>query len=94
MGTGTLWLKGNLLLTAKNSQNDVETCYRQAINSAATRQMKSLELRAVIDLSCLWQTQRKKSKARELLEQTYSGFTEGFDTPDLQDAKTLLEALV
>ena len=86
-------IKGNLLLAAKNPYSDVEACYQQAIDSAAMRQMKSFELRAVMDLARLWKTQRKRNKARELLEQTYTGFTEGFDTPDLKEAKILLEAL-
>jgi len=54
---------------------------------------KSLELRAVMSLSRLWQQQGKKAEARQLLTETYSWFTEGFDTIDLQEAKVLLEEL-
>jgi len=55
--------------------------------------VKSLELRAVISLSRLWQRQGKKREAHELLSEVYGWFTEGFDTKDLQEAKTLLEEL-
>ena len=53
-----------------------------------------LELRAVMSLSRLWQRQGKKAAARQLLAETYSWFTEGFDTKDLQEAKALLTQLV
>ena len=54
---------------------------------------KSWELRAVMSLSRLWQRQGKRHEAYDLLSPVYSWFTEGFDTADLQDAKTLLDAL-
>jgi predicted ATPase len=46
-----------------------------------------------MSLSCLWQQQGKRDEARELLAPVYGWFTEGFDTADLQEAKTLLEEL-
>ena len=46
-----------------------------------------------MSLSRLWQRQGKHTKALELLSPLYVWFTEGFDTPDLQDARALLEAL-
>jgi predicted ATPase len=56
--------------------------------------VKSLELRAVISLSHLWQQQDKKDEARQLLAEIYGWFTEGFDTKDLQEAKAWLAELV
>jgi predicted ATPase len=50
-------------------------------------------LRAALSLSRLWQQQSKRDEARELLAPLYGWFTEGFDTPDLQEAKVLLEEL-
>jgi len=53
----------------------------------------TLELRAVVSLSRLWQQQGKKAEARQLLAEIYGWFTEGFDTADLQEAKVLLTEL-
>jgi len=41
----------------------------------------------------LWRDQGKRDEARELLAPVYGWFTEGFDTPDLQEAKALLDGL-
>ena len=60
---------------------------------ARRQQAKSLELRAAMSLSRLWQRQGKRDEARELLAPIYGWFTEGFDTADLQEAKALLDAL-
>ena len=46
-----------------------------------------------MSLSRLWQQQGKRAKAYQLLAETYGWFTEGFETTDLQEAKTLLEEL-
>ena len=65
-----------------------------AIMSIARRQeAKSLELRAAMSLSRLWQQQGKRAEARQLLAEIYGWFTEGFDTADLQEAKALLDEL-
>jgi predicted ATPase len=56
-------------------------------------QAKSLELRAAMSLSRLWQRQGKRDAARQLLAPVYGWFTEGFDTADLQEARALLDAL-
>jgi predicted ATPase len=60
---------------------------------ARRQQAKSLELRAAMSLSRLWQRQGKRVEARELLAEIYGWFTEGFDTADLQEARALLEVL-
>lgn len=67
--------------------------FLKAIEIACQQQAKSLELRVVIDLSRLWQSQGKREQARQKLAEIYRWFTEGFDTVDLQEAKTLLAAL-
>jgi predicted ATPase len=46
-----------------------------------------------LSLSRLWQQQGKRAEARQLLAPIYSWFTEGFDTPDLQEARALLDEL-
>jgi len=90
----TYRLKGALLLqqTAPD-ESQAETCFQQALDSARRQQAKSLELRAVMSLSRLWQRQDKGAESRKLLAPVYGWFTEGFDTADLRDAKALLEAL-
>ena len=65
----------------------------QAIEIARSQKGKCLELNAVKDLSQLWQRQGKREDARELLAGIYGSFTEGFDTPALKQAKTLLDEL-
>ena len=70
-----------------------EACFQQALAVARRQQAKSWELRAALSLSHLWHQQGKQAEARELLAPIYDWFTEGFDTPDLQEAKVLLEEL-
>ena len=60
---------------------------------ARHQQAKSLELRAAMSLSRLWQHQGKRAEAHDLLTPIYGWFTEGFDTIDLQEAKALLDEL-
>jgi predicted ATPase len=60
---------------------------------ACRQQAKSLELRAAMSMSRLWQQQGKRAEAHELLAPVYGWFTEGFDTADLQEAKALLDEL-
>jgi predicted ATPase len=84
-------LKGELLLQAAGRGGEAEACFRQALDVARRQRAKSLELRAAMSLSRLWQHQGKRAAARELLAEIYGWFTEGFDTADLQEAKALLE---
>jgi predicted ATPase len=72
---------------------EAEACFLKAIEIAQRQQAKSLELRAVMSLSRLWQSQGKKAEARQMLAEIYGWFTEGFDTGDLQEAKALMEEL-
>ena len=87
-------LKGVFLLQqAVPDAQQAEGCLQQALAVARRQQAKSLELRAAMSLSRLWQQQGKQAEARALLAPIYSWFTEGFDTADLQEAKALLEAV-
>jgi predicted ATPase len=74
-------------------QHEAETCFQHALDVARQQQAKSLELRAAMSLSRVWQRQGKHAAAYELLAPIYGWFTEGFDTADLQEAKTLLAEL-
>jgi predicted ATPase len=71
-----------------------ESSYRRAIDVAQRQSAKTWELRAATGLAGLWRGQGKRTEARELLAPIYGWFTEGFDTPDLTDAKALLDRLV
>jgi predicted ATPase len=87
-------LRGVLLLRQPGTpQDEAETCFQQALAIARHQQAKSLELRAAMSLSRLWQQQGKRQEACSLLTPIYGWFTEGFDTTDLQEAKALLEEL-
>jgi len=74
-------------------EEEAEECFHKAIEIARRQGAKSLELRAVMSLARLWQKQGKKEEARQRLAEIYGWFTEGFDTADLKEAKTLLEEL-
>ncbi len=80
-------------LPIPNPQSEAEACFLKAIEIARQQGAKSLELRAVMSLSRLWQRQGKKPEARQMLAEIYEWFTEGFDTKDLQEAKALLATL-
>jgi len=87
-------VKGRLLLV--NEAQDLtaaEQAFNKAIEIAQRQKAKSLELRATVDLARLWQTRGDTDQARERLRPIYDWFTEGLDTTDLVEARTLLEAL-
>jgi predicted ATPase len=87
-------LKGALLQQqAVPDASQAETCFHQALDIARQQQAKSFELRAATSLARLWQSQGKRQEAYDLLAPVYHWFTEGFDTADLQEAKTLLDQL-
>jgi len=87
-------LKGELLLLQNVSgATDAENCFRGAIEIAQRQQAKSWELRATMSLARLLDQTGHRSEARTMLAEIYNWFAEGFDTPDLIDAKALLEQL-
>ncbi len=87
-------LKGELLLAQNASKaGQAEKSFRTAIEIARKQHAKSLELRATTSLARLLAKQRKGDKARVMLAEIYNWFTEGFDTADLKDAKSLLYEL-
>jgi DNA-binding SARP family transcriptional activator/predicted ATPase len=86
-------LRGELLLQSSRDRATVEACFQEALAVARRRQAKSLELRAATSLCWLWADQGRRDDARALLAPIYDSFTEGFDTPDLQDAKALYASL-
>ena len=53
----------------------------------------SWELRVAMSMARLWRNQGQRTEARDLLAPVYGWFTEGFDTPDLKEAKAMLTEL-
>jgi len=91
-------IKGELTLKKarvedKMKQAEAEGYFRQAIDISRSQKAKSWELRAAMSLSRLLQKQGKNEEARQELKEVYGWFAEGFDTPDLKEAKTLLDKL-
>src|SRR5262249_18871715 len=99
-GTGTVFhgaelhrLRGEFLLrhdATKAAYPEREDCFPQPLAVARKQQPKSLELRAAMSLARLYQKQNRQTEARPKLAECYEWFTEGFDTPDLREAKALL----
>jgi class 3 adenylate cyclase/predicted ATPase len=85
-------LRGRLLV-ARGQHDEGEACFQRAIEVSRGQRAKTLELRAATGLARLWSDGGKNPEARELLAPVYGWFTEGFDTRDLKEAKSLLDAL-
>jgi predicted ATPase len=85
-------LRGALLME-KGEHADAEAWLRRATALAQGQGAKSVELRAAMSLARLWCDQGRHTEARDLLAPVYDWFTEGFNTPDLKDAKALLDAM-
>jgi predicted ATPase len=97
--TGERWFaaelnrhKGQLLLRHGQTKA-AEELYRKALNIAEEQEAKLWELRAAVSLTQLRRDQGRQAEARDLLAPIYAWFTEGFGTPDLKEAKALLDLL-
>ena len=84
--------KGGLLLHQGQAEA-AEDLYRKALSIAREQEAKLWELRASMSLARLWRDQGRRAEARDFLAPVYGWFTEGFDTPDLREAKALLDGL-
>ncbi len=87
-----LTVKGDFCAAA-SEDDEAAACFEEAIALARKQAAKSMELRAATRLARLRQRQGKVAEARALLGDVYGWFTEGFDTPDLCDARELLVSL-
>jgi len=85
-------LKGELLRVS-GDETEAENSLRKAINIAQRQQAKSWELRASTSLARLLRDTNRRDEARATLSDIYGWFTEGFDTTDLKEAKSLLDEL-
>ncbi|MFI4947926.1 MAG: AAA family ATPase [Alphaproteobacteria bacterium] len=97
--TGQHWLEAELyrhkgqLLLRQGAAEAAEELYRNALSIAQEQEAKLWELRAAASLARLRRDQGRRAEACELLAPVYGWFTEGFDTPDLIEAKALLDEL-
>jgi class 3 adenylate cyclase/predicted ATPase len=81
------------LMSPQPDAAKAQAYFERALAIARKQQAKSWELRATMSLARLWRDQGRRDEARQLLRPVYGWFTEGFDTLDLKEAKTLLDAL-
>ncbi len=92
-------IKGELILKKPDDKNRIEVekeaeeCFKQSLKVAQEQMAKSFELRTSVSLCRLLQKQSKKEEARQLLTKIYNWFTEGFESRELKEAKTLLKEL-
>ena len=88
-------VRGELLLAREGlaASEPALECFQTALRLAGEHGLRCPELRAAVSLARLWQAQGRREQARELLGGIYAWFTEGFDTPDLVEAKALLAEL-
>ena len=87
-------VKGELLML-RDSGNvaEAEACLNTAINVARRQSAKLFELRATVGLARSMANHNRRDEARAMLTGIYNWFTEGFDLPDLKEAKALLDEL-
>jgi len=84
-------LRAQILLLLDDKAR-AEANLQQALQVARDQNAKSWELRAATDLARLWASQGQHQQARHLLAGVYDWFTEGFDTADLIEARTLIQS--
>ena len=96
---GERWLEAELnrhkgeLLLLQGQPEAAEELYRKALSNAEEQEAKLWELRAAMSLARLRRDQGRYVEARDLVAAIYAWFTEGFGTPDLREAKALLDEL-
>ena len=92
--TGERWYEAELhrlrgeLVQARDPQQAAAS-FQHAIDIARAQGAKLWELRASVSLATLWRQEKKRDRARQLMEPILSSFAEGLDTPDLQAARAL-----
>ena len=99
--TGERWfeaelhrLRGQWLIAHRSDeQGEAEACFERALAVARRQSAKIWELRTAVSFARLRRNQGRPVEARDLLAPVYEWFTEGLDTPDLEEAKALLDKL-
>jgi predicted ATPase len=93
------WFKAELhrlrgeALAFLGQPRDAEECFSQAIATAREQSAKSWELRASVSLARLWRGEGRRAEGLAALAPVYDWFTEGLDTPDLEEAGMVLKEL-
>ena len=90
------WLSAELVrrygeLFRNRDPSNAEALFREALETARFQRAKLWELRAAVSLSSLWARAGRRDAARDLISSVYGWFTEGFGTPDLREARALLD---
>jgi predicted ATPase len=88
-----LGLRAELLQARGARDDEIEAWHQRALALARAQGAKSLELRAALGLSRFWVQQGRPARAQILLRDIYGWFTEGFEAPDLVEARALMNAL-
>jgi predicted ATPase len=89
-----LRLRGEVLLMRDRSATaEAGNSFRAALEIARAQEAKWWELRTSVSLARLLRETDRRNEARSMLAEIYKWFTEGFDLPDLKEAKALLEEL-
>jgi predicted ATPase len=97
--TGERWFAAELdrqrgqLLLRQGHPEAAEELYCKALGIALEQEAKMWELRAAASLARLWRDHGRRAAARDLLAPVYGWFSEGFATPDLKEAKAVLDDL-
>ena len=76
-----------------SNRDEAQACFERAIQIAREQTAKALERRETMTLARLLRDTNRRDETRTMLAEIYNWFTEGFDTADLKDAKSLLEEL-
>jgi len=85
-------IEGELRVADSSPSSTAETCFENALRISREQGSKSLELRAAMSLARFWRNRGESTRAREILQPIFLSFSEGLTTPDLVDARTLLNA--
>ena len=86
-------LQGELLLNSGGKPVDIKSALYKSFEVAKQQNAKSSQLRAASSIARFLISQREVTAARDILQPVYSWFSEGYELPDLKDAKAILEQL-
>jgi predicted ATPase len=86
-------MKARLLAARHAADDEIESLLLESIETARRQQARCWELRAACDLARLWQRQSREIEAFNVVRSIYDQFTEGLDTPDLLDARAIMDGI-